>query len=252
MKADMEMSVDEFFDTVHEELARRGTMISDLTGTVLEDILIERMRNAILLDIVRIAFFGDRNSTDPNYDQVDGYWKFIQLLAEDTNPVIPRVAVPDADLSASEGIDILREVYNASPNELRGLMSNEKRFYVTKSIYDRYREDIEDGGGGDFGLLEMIDGNEVLRFRGIEVTPMFRWDDIVDPVGGDVKIGSGSNATHLCLLTSPQNLVIATDVLTMGEDVDMWYEKKDEKFYAKARWKFGANYMHHQFFSVAY
>jgi len=83
-----------------------------------------------------------------------------------------------SDLSSGDGFAILRAVYDQAPLQLKGLPANQKVFNVTQSVYSQFREDIENGGGGDYGLLQLINGVEQFTFRGVPVVPQFRWDDI--------------------------------------------------------------------------
>lgn len=245
MKINLELCYDEFQDTVMEELLNRGTRITDLTGTVIEQILIDRVRTGLRLDLERVFHFGNTASTDPNYDLMDGLWTVHYPSLVSSNLIPYYNTNSGSALSAGDGITILRTVYDNAPNELNALPNNMKVFNVTGSIYRQYREDIENGGGGDFGLLTMIDGIETLTFRGIRVVPQWRWDDI------EANDLSTSDA-HLCEYTTPLNKVLATDLVNPGSDLMMWYDPKDEKLYVKAIWKMGGNYVHHSLASVGY
>lgn len=245
MKIDIKQCMDEVQDTVFEELLRRGTPIHDLTGTLLEDIMINRMQQALKLDLSRIYYFGDLSNPNPNYDQMDGLWTVhIPYLVD--NDLIPYYDTGSGvALAAGDGIDILRTVYDNAPLQLKGLPKSMKKFYVSGSVYEQYVEDIENGGGGDYGLIQTINGIDTVTFRGIPVVPQWRWDEIM---AGDI----GSPLSHLVLLTTPTNLVVATDIVNPGEDFEIWYDRRDEHWYAKSRWKMGGNYVHHSLFSVGY
>ena len=183
MKIDMKICWDEFKDTVFEELLNQGTRLPDLTGTQIEAILIGRIQQALRLDLERLAFFGNTASNDPNYDSVNGLWTvyYPELVAEALSPRTNTGS--GSDLSAGDGIDILRAVYDQAPNELKALPANQKVFNVTHSVYNQYLVDIEEGGGADYGLLTMINGVQTLQFRGIPVMPYHRWDGILTALG---------------------------------------------------------------------
>ena len=244
MKIDMKMCWDEFKDTVMEELLNQGTRLADLTSTQIENILVGRVQQALRLDLERLAFFGNTASNDPNYDSVDGLWT-VHYPALVAAALSPRTNTGSgADLSAGDGIDILRAVYDQAPNELKALPANQKVFNVTHSVYNQYLVDIEEGGGADYGLLTMINGVQTLQFRGIPVMPMHRWDGIL----------TGLNITkpHYVEYTTPLNRVLATDITDPGTDLSMWYDQKDEELYIKGRWKMGVNYVHHSLVSLGY
>ena len=244
MKIDMKICWDEFKDTVFEELLNQGTRLPDLTGTQIESILIGRIQQALRLDLERLAFFGNTASNDPNYDSVNGLWTvyYPELVAEALSPRTNTGS--GSDLSAGDGIDILRAVYDQAPNELKALPANQKVFNVTHSVYNQYLVDIEEGGGADYGLLTMINGVQALQFRGIPVMPYHRWDGILTALG--------TTKPHYVEYTTPFNRVLATDITDPGTDLSIWYDQKDEEVYMKGRWKMGVNYVHHSLVSLGY
>lgn len=244
MKIDMELCWDEFKDTVIEELLNQGTRLPDLSGTQVESILISRVQQALRLDLERLAYFGNTASNDPNFDPVDGLWTvhYPNLVAD---TLIPRTNTGSGSaLTSGDGIEILRAVYDQAPNELKALPANEKVFYTTYSVFNQYLVDIEEGGGADYGLLQMINGAPSLQFRGIRVIPQYRWDATLTALG--------TSTPHYVEYTTPMNRVLATDITDPGTDLAMWYDQKDEKVYLKGRWKMGVNYVHHSLISVGY
>lgn len=244
MKIDMKICWDEFKDTVMEELLNQGTRLPDLTGTQIESILIGRIQQALRLDLERLAYFGNTASNDPNYDSVDGLWT-VHYPALVAAALSPRTNTGSgSDLSAGDGIDILRAVYDQAPNELKALPANQKMFNVTHSVYNQYLVDIEEGGGADYGLLTLINGVQQLQFRGIPVMPYHRWDGILTALG--------TTKPHYVEYTTPLNRVLATDITDPGTDLSIWYDQKDEEVYMKGRWKMGVNYVHHSLVSLGY
>ena len=147
-------------------------------------------------------------------------------------------------MNSGDGIAILRAVYDQAPLPLKGLPNSEKVLNVTGSVWMQYNEDIEEGGGGDFGLMTLIDGNPKLYFRGIEVRPQWRWDEIATALG--------TTLPNYVEYTTKMNKVLATDVLDPSSELRIWYDDKDEKNYVKARFKMGSNYIHPSLISVGY
>lgn len=243
-KVDLEMCWDEFEDTVFEELLQRGVRLPDLTGILMQEIVTQRVQQAIRLDVERLGYFGNTASENPNYDLVDGLWT-VHYPALVANALIPRTNTGSGtDIAAGNGIEILRAVYDQAPLQLKGLPMNQKVINVTGSVYTAYREDVEEGGGGDYGLLRLIDGVEQLTFRGIPVIPQWRWDEILSNLG--------VTKPHYVEYTTPLNKVIATDVTNPATELTTWYDEKDERVYTKSRFKLGVNYIHHSLISVGY
>jgi hypothetical protein len=244
MRIDLELCWDEFEDTVFEELLRTGTNIADVRDTQIGDILMNRARQGVKMDLSRLLYFGNKASADPNYDTIDGFWTvyYPGLVADG---LIPRTNTGSGTAMASgDGIAILRAVYDQAPLPLKGLPNAEKVLNVTGSVWMQYNEDIEDGGGGDFGLMTLIEGSPRLFFRGIEVRPMWRWDEIATSLG--------TTLPNYVEYTTKMNKVLATDVLDPSSELRIWYDDKDEKNYVKARFKMGSNYIHPSLISVGY
>jgi hypothetical protein len=148
-------------------------------------------------------------------------------------------------LTAGQGIERIKTVVDNAPNELKALTPSMKKIWVSETVYLQYIEDIEDGGGGDFGLQSMINGITNPTFRGIPVVPQWSWNNIYDT-------DLGNTLSHLIYYGTSRNNVVATDLLTDASTVSVKYSEDDENVKVKARFKLGGNYVHHRFMSVGY
>jgi hypothetical protein len=245
VKVNLEWCWEEFKDTVYEEALNKGISLPDISGTLIFDILQTLAQSAIKKDNSRLAFFGDRASVNPDYDATDGLWTVYipQFVAANQCPYTNTNS--GVALAAGDGIDYLRAVYNAADVRLKGLPNSMKKFYVSGSIFEQYREDIENGGGGDAGVTTLQNGQEVFSFRGIEVKPMWLWDEIMT---GDFA----SPNTHYILYTTPQNLVFGTDLLDAENQFKVWYNDDSEAMRVKVLYKMGFNVVHPSLLSVGY
>ena len=245
VKVNLEWCWEELKDTVYEEALNKGISFPDINGTIFFDILQTLATQAIRKDNSRLAFFGDRASLSPAYDVTDGLWTVYipGFVAANQTPYFNTGS--GAPLAAGDGIDILRNIYDGSDVRLKGLPTNMKKFYVSGSVFEQYRADIENGGGGDAGITVLQNGQEVFSFRGIEVKPMWLWDDIM-------TTDFSAPNTHQALLTTPQNLVLGTDLLDSTNEFKVWYNDEDEVVRLKALYKLGFNVVHPSLMSVGY
>lgn len=244
-KVDLTICWEEFRDTFYEELLKKGTAIADLTGTVLMNMVETMVRGAIKKDILRLAWFGNKADTDPAYSVTDGLWTVILPAFVTANQTPYYNTSSGSALSSGDGIEILRTLYDNQDVRLKALPKGMKKFYVSTTVADQYRDDLENGGGADAGITMLQDGSEVLRFRGIEVVEMLSWNEIM------ASDFASANA-HLAILTTPQNLVLATDVADAEAQLKIWFNEETEMNNIKARWKMGFNVIHPTLMSVGY
>ncbi len=251
-KIDMKICFDEFQDTVFEETLRRGARIADLTGTLMYNIWLDKIREGLGLDIERIYHFGDTSSSDPDYDLMDGIWTvhYPALVAE--NQIPWKDTGTGTPLTAGNGITVIRDVVDNAPLQLKGLPRQMKVINVTGAVYDRYIQDLEDGANttyaGDSGFKTLVEGVEVATFRGIRVVPKWRWDDILE---NDLGVATPNYVEY----TTPQNKVLATDIATgnlSASELTTWFDEEDENVKTKTRFKIGGTYVHPSLISVGY
>ena len=241
----LEICWDEFEDTVFEEFLRSGTDLPNLLGTQIGNILLDKVRQGIRRDTQRLVYFGDKSSVDPSFDATDGFWT-VHYPALVAATLIPRTNTGSGlDIAAGQATDMLKAVTEQADTVLKAMPTSEKVLNVTGRVWEAYRADIEDGGGGDYGLLQLINGNTNLYFRGILVNPMWRWDTIL---ANDLSVTKPNYIEY----TTADNKVIATDVQSPENSLRSWYDDKDEKVYVKARWKMGSTYIHPSLISVGY
>lgn len=244
-KVHAELCWDEFEDTVFEELFKPGVDMSNLQGTQIEEWLLLRIRQSIRRDNQRLAYFGNRSSTNPAYDTINGFWT-VHYPALVADQLIPRTNTGSGTAIANgEAIAMLKAVTDQASNQLKALPTNLKSIRVSGTVWEGYRNDLENSGGGDAGRSMLINGEERLFFRGIEVKPMWRWNEILE---ADFSI---SNA-HYIEYAAIGNKVMATDVNDPAAEIRAWFDDKDDKLYIKAAWKMGLDYVHPSLVSVGY
>lgn len=236
---------EEFRDTVYEELMNRGVRFADLTDTLLAEILITRVTEAVKRDNERLAFFGNKVSSSVAYDVTDGLWTVLipDFVGSGDTPRFNTAS--GTALAAGDGLDILRGVYDKQSIQLKGLPKSMKKFYVSSDVYDQYMSDIEGGGGGDYGLMMQVNGVNTLFFRGIEVVEKLTWNQITATDLAQV-------AQHQCLLTSPKNMIMATDIVGGENQIKIWYNEDEEEMRIKGRYKMGFNIVHPSLLAVGY
>ena len=236
---------DEFKDTVLEELMNRGVRFPELNDTILGDILRMRMIEAVRRDINRLVYFGNEASLLPEYSVIDGLWKQYEALV--AQQLIPRTSMGNSALASGEGISNLKAVYDQADVRLKRLPNEMKYINVSGDVWEAYRNDLENNGGGDDGRMMLINGVETLYFRGIPVNGLWDWNIYRDET-------KGTSNNHLIEYSTRQNKILATDIASGMPEAQfkIWYNEEDEKMKAKTIFKFGTSFVHPSLISVGY
>ncbi len=244
-KVNISQCFDVFKDTIFEEQLKKGNMQYDTDGTIMGNILITKVRDAMDLDYTRLFWWGDKASSDANNNLTDGIWSvhIPALVAANQTPYVN--ANSGSPLAPGDAIDLLKEVYENQALVLKGLPKSMKRFYVSDSVYEAYESDLEALGGGDAGRTQLINGVEMLSYRGIALVNNAKWDEYTTNV-------LGTPNTHQVLLSAPDNLIFATDLLSSLNSIEIFFDKLEEQVYMKVNGKFGTNYVHPKLMVAAY
>ncbi|MDX2000966.1 MAG: hypothetical protein SFW35_00910 [Chitinophagales bacterium] len=229
----LEQCASEFYDTVFKQNLKRGSDIYDLGGTVMEKVMIENVTNALRNDIFELCWFGNTAHSTTFYKTFDGWFKLF-------NGHVNTVTIGSTALNSGDAVDILKEMYLAS-NPLRSVKPSEKVFLVTDSLYNNLLETFE-GTALDSGLARLAEDAPV-TFRGIPVEPQLTWD---------VSIAAQNLSNpHRAVYTKRENLLIGTDIKRPGSDAKLFLDELTEKFYFKANFDLGVQYLFDEYIVYA-
>lgn len=252
VKSNLEECEDAFDGTIFEEAIKLGVDIDDLQGTIVEDILRTSLMRGLESDIPRITWFADSASASTDYDQFDGWVELIQDssgsvgqyfdMNTDSNIEVTGAMVADG------AITLFRNMYENQAKTLRAVDRGAKKFYVTSSIMDNYLTTLEDTQN-ERGQLNLEDGSTIVKFRGIEVVEVKGWDTHLADSDNPQATAVGVN---MCVLTTPDNLIVGADVMSPSNEVKTWYSDDDEVIRMKVKFKLGAQILHPELISFAY
>lgn len=192
------------------------------------------------------------NGTDKGYfDTFDGLFKQIFTEVNPANVTIAKnggASYAAQELASGEAIAILKGMYNKADSRLLALA--DKKFYVTRTIWDGYLNDLEDiqnSGAGNTMINE--NGQMTLRYRGVEVVNMEIWDRVITAYEDN---GTTYNLPHRAVLSTPDNLRVGT--LAEGDfgTVDAFYDRKDRTNYVDGVYSIDAKFLETYKAVVAY
>lgn len=253
MKINVEECADAFFGTVFEDEAlKQGVDITDLSGTVVEQIMMQLVTDAAARDMARHAWFNQDGAASADYNAYDGWVEIFkdesanlgQYLDMNTDPNI-EVA---GDLVVDGALTLLRSMYENQSKVLRQMPREKKKFYVTCTIVDNLMTTYEDTQSS-LGLQLLQEGNKsVLKFRGIELYEVPGWDTQLADAANPHNAFVGKN---MAVLTIPDNLAVGVDTTSNNLKVR---SNDDDDEALKVIWKIkeGVQIIHPELISFAY
>jgi hypothetical protein len=241
MRVALEQCTDEFFGTYIEEMYRNGVDVMNLEGTQLADAIVDRAVKGIAQDVVRLAWGGD--SSTSNYDQMSGWMK---LMGDDATVEGAKRAVTatsSAAPTAAEALTAIRRAYDEAPAALQQVPANEKKIFITPVLYNAYLQNLE-GTSADLAITNQQDGLLVVKFRGVELVPMYEWDTILADTNPAMFDISGTDYTQGLCYCAVDNLIIGSDVTDPEGSFKVFYDDLEEKMFFRGYFKLGVQFLY--------
>jgi hypothetical protein len=261
---------DEFKAEVIRESYNAGINMPDLTGTQLAQVIGKRTQQGIQHDTVRNMWAGDSTLVGAiancSYGSMgDGLWKLLSVgtaiggatqLREFTvtgGTAAANLITVGATINPADAELLLRSVFDGADAELQQTPAGEKKMFVTPNIYNAYYGALTavspSVGAVDYGHSEAQSGANypTLRFRGVEVVPMYEWDTsftalAAAPPALFTAAAAGIQATQGCIYAAKSNLFIGSDVNAPENNFRMFYDESDENMKIRAYFTMGFQY----------
>lgn len=198
--------------------------IIDGSQSVIGDFLVASIIERFNENLLRKIWFNDTASaiqptgvittgTDLGYfNTFDGLFKQIKVNVPTSSSNYVAIAknagttYAAQTLASGESIAVLKAMYGKADSRL--LSSVGAKFYVTRSLYDGYLNDLESlqtAGVGNTMITE--NGQLVLKYRGYEVVNMEIWDRSISAYENN---GTKANLPNRAVFSTPSNLKVGT------------------------------------------
>lgn len=258
---------DMFKEEVIRESYNSGVNMPDLNGTQLAEIIGKRVQQGIQHDTVRNMWAGDSAlagaAANCSFASMgDGLWKLLSGggvftgtgMTEYTalSTAAGNLTTVGATITPADAELLLLSVFDAAPAELQQTPAGEKKMFVTPNIYNAYYGTLTalapTVGAVDYGHSEAQSGVNYtkLRFRGVEILPMYEWDTSFTALAGGHPnlFTSAANAdlTQGCIYAAKKNLFIGSDVTAPENNFKMFYDESDEEMKIRAYFTMGFQY----------
>jgi|TARA_Y100000004_G_scaffold33021_1_gene34899 hypothetical protein len=243
MRVALEQCTDEFFGTYIEEMYRNGVDVMNLEGTQLADAIVNRAVKGIAQDVVRLAWGDDTGSGVAGYGNMDGWMK---LMGDDATVLAARTefsAVAPTAPTAAEALSLIREMYDSAPAALQQVAAADKKIYVTPKTYNAYLQNLE-GTSADLAITNQQDGVLVVKFRGVQLVPMYEWDTILADTDPALFLRGGVNGTEGACYCAVDNLIIGSDVTDPEGSFKVFYDDLEEKMFFRGYFKLGVQFLY--------
>lgn len=223
-----------------EAWLRPGIESFDPSGTPINQIILDMLMDALRRDLFRIISFGDTADADADWNQLDGFWTQILALAGDGSSycVQKPVTFGLGALATDEALDAFRIMYQAAPSILDQMATSEKYINVTRSLYDNLLTSYESNTTGSelqFTNLTNGQGQETLKFRGIDVNKITSWDDfLADPTAPLFGIQE-----HLAVYTTRKNHIVGVHRESDMSRIEGFFDRTEREYIFEGDMKMG-------------
>ncbi len=252
IKANVEECSETFAETIFETAMKRGVKRDELTGTMIEDILLPTFTEAVASDIARIQWFASDASADLNWSMFDGW------LQQAFDSSVSLGHIIDADSTAFEtggalatdgALGLFKNLYDNQGEAMLEFSPEEKRWFVSTPVWNNYLSTLEDTNMTE-GWKLVQDGVMRLFFRGTEIVRVKNWTtDLADTSNPQNSI----IGTNLIVFTIPDNLIVASDITDpLAQFKIRDADDDDEKLKLIAKFKLGAKIVHESIMAIAY
>lgn len=237
---DIEQCALELSEAIEDAYLASGNDIYDLSGTFIKQYIESKVADALKLDLPRVAFFGDKASADPAYNLLDGVWKLLFEYGA-ANPKMVGETIPagaeDGAANPDLVIGVFNNLYKEQPAIMKAVPKANKKFIVSEELREGLIDAYTKKAGAVDGSIYLSrteggEGEEVVRFKGIEVIGMTHWTEIIE----NDFAGKG---LYRAILTVKENLVLGTDRVSDMMSVKFAYHDYQRVNTLETRFKLG-------------
>tara|TARA_Y100001963_G_scaffold10907_1_gene13888 strand:- start:11482 stop:12036 length:555 start_codon:yes stop_codon:yes gene_type:complete len=171
---------------------------------------------------------------------------WMKLMGDDATVLAARTefsaAAPTAP-TAAEALSLIRNMYDNAPAALQQVPAADKKMFVTPKTYNAYLQNLE-GTSADLAITNQQDGLLVVKFRGVELVPMYEWDTILADTDPALFLRGGVNGTEGACYCAVENLIIGSDVTDPEGSFKVFYDDLEEKMFFRGYFKLGVQFLY--------
>jgi hypothetical protein len=208
------------------------------------------MVDALRRDYFRIALFANDTSGNSFWNQIEGL--FVKLYDANAAYCVKRVSnsfgnSQNTVLTTDEALDALKRTHTDAAIILKSINPQEKVFWVTGAVYENLMASYESKNGGtELQFRYLTDGAPELKFRGVDVKPLYMADHVLS---SDSTCPWYGNLRNFIIYTPKasskfSNLVLGVENASDLNNIKMFFDEKDDITYAKHEARLGVQFIH--------
>ncbi len=245
----LEWCYEELVNTSYDYLAPLYTTMGNRPiERQLLDIIYTQLSIAARRDMERVAWFGDSNSTDADYNWADGIWTRMDEVILDGTIGNVVDTLSGVDITGAQAYNFLRDVVREAPAELRQIDANDKRIYISGNMWLKILDYLEDNAINN-GMIQVFNepnAGIAATYRGIPIMVQDRWDQIQ-------AADFGQDDANYILYTPLNDLILATD-MTPGVSANaylrQYLEPRTRVLYVDYKYIIDTNFVFPQLISL--
>lgn len=224
-------------------------------GGALQTAIFEQILEAMRKDIWKILLFGDNSlgtGNNSKYAVIDGVWtkfhdSFADYCVEPISNVFPNSH--NSTLTTNQAVDVLRQMWSDSDILLKQLPDNQKIFWVTGSVWENYYDSLINDCCVEGSWQASQDGIRTLRYRGIEVRPLWIADQSLQ---NDTTNPWYDKIRHFIIYTTPDNHMFGVERASDLNNLEMCFDCRTKSNLITARMRLGYNFIQCNLQSIAF
>jgi hypothetical protein len=245
----LEWCYEELVNTHYDYLAPLFTTMNNRQiRRELLDLIFTQMSIAARRDMERVAWFGDSNSTDADYNWADGIWTRLEPVILDGTIGNVVDTLSGTDITNAQAFNFLRDVFRDAPAELRQIPANQKRIYISGNMWLKIIDYLEDNAlsNGFINVFNEPQAGIAATYRGVPIVVQDRWDQIQ-------SADFAEDNANFIIYTPLNNLVLATD-MTANANANTYFrqylEPRTRVLYVDYSYVIDTNFVFPQLISV--
>lgn len=240
-----------------EKALPAGVFKNDISrgDKILAYILGDRVMEGFYSDILRLFWFGNEASGNPDYNTFTGVWKKVYDAYNASGTTItPYKLTPNAALSSGQAIDIFNGLMDNAPDEMKDLFSMDgfqsgMEIWCTQQIYQNYLRSLSTVSS-DESYTTLENGQRVRVWNGfrLRIIPRGSSDALESGVFGS---GVTSNVNWAFMATT-ENLVCNFDAQLGTSIYNANFDEYMDTYFARAKCQVAGTYITSELISVAF